>query len=224
MPPTIIEQRNTLEKKIKEYDKIERVFGTNKKGELLYDEFNDQKLALENLESGQEYVGFNDFLVWVNGKTKQELKDEFNALNYMEEENDNNNSANTINDIIINPSDEQKAIINCITEGKNVMVDAVAGSGKTTTVMFIAKQNPTKKVLQITYNKELKKEVRKKVETARITNIDIHTFHSLAVRYYDRECYTDDRIINVLSSNSLPMTKKKYDIIIIDEVILSWYV
>lgn len=217
----VFEKRKLLEKKIKEYNKIEKLFGTNKKGELLYDEYKDQELALENLELKQEYVGFNDFLLWVEGKTKIELEDELLAIMYddnSDNSNGSNNSENKEKDIIINPSDEQKAIINCTSEGKYVMVDAVAGSGKTTTVMFIAKHNPKKKILQITYNKQLKMEVRNKVEKAGIDNIDIHTFHSLAVRFYDKECYTDDKIIKVLSKNIQPRTIKKYDIIIIDEV------
>lgn len=208
------EKEKLLKNQINEYEKIERLFGTNKKGELLYDEFKDQQLALDNLKELQEYVGFNDFLVWVGGKTKQELIDELNILKYTKDDDDSLEKK----EIKITPSDEQKAIINCITEGKSVMVDAVAGSGKTTTVMFIAKQNPTKKILQITYNKQLKIEVRNKVEMAGITNIDIHTFHSLAVRYYDKECYTDDKIIKILSNNTLPKTTKKYDIVIVDEV------
>lgn len=212
-------KKKLLERQIQEYDKIERLFGTNKKGELLYDEYKDQELALQNLQSCQEYVGFNNFLVWIDGKSKQELKDELMALQYIEDDgDDDNNSIVKKKEMLINPSDEQKAIINCVTEGKCVMVDAVAGSGKTTTVMFIAKHNPTKKILQITYNKQLKVEVRNKVEAANIKNIDIHTFHSLAVRFYDKECYTDDKIIKVLSQNVSPKTTKTYDIIIVDEV------
>ena len=206
-------EEELLKLKIREYERIERIFGINKKGEILYDEYKDQELALSNLENHREYVGFNDFLTWINGKTKIELINELDKLKCELE-----NTEDVKNEIIINPSDEQKAIINCVTEGKYVMVDAVAGSGKTTTVMFIAKQNPKKKILQITYNKQLKLEVRRKVEIAQINNIDIHTFHSLAVRYYDRECYTDDKIIKILSQNISPKTEKKYDIIIIDEV------
>lgn len=215
MSVNLSQKKKILESQIKEYDKIEKLFGTNKKGELLYDEYKDQQLALQNLESGQEYVGFNNFLTWVDGKTKQELKDELTSLEYIEDDEPDTKKEK---EILINPSDEQKAIINCVTEGKYVMVDAVAGSGKTTTVMFIAKHNPQKKILQITYNKQLKVEVRNKVEAAKINNIDIHTFHSLAVRYYDKECYTDDKIIKILSQNSQPKIIKKYDIVIVDEV------
>jgi superfamily II DNA or RNA helicase len=37
---------------------------------------------------------------------------------------------------------EQKIIIDTITNNSNVIVNAVAGSGKTTTLLFIAQKNP----------------------------------------------------------------------------------
>ena len=49
----------------------------------------------------------------------------------------------------LKPSDEQKIIIDAVSNNKNVIVNAVAGSGKTTTLLFIAQQNKNKKILQI---------------------------------------------------------------------------
>ena len=63
----------------------------------------------------------------------------------------------------MNPSDEQKEIIQSIINGQNVFVNAVAGSGKTTTVLCLAQSIKPKRILQITYNKLLKFEVREKV-------------------------------------------------------------
>lgn len=202
--------KELLEKKINEYNKLEKYFGTDKSGAIIYNERLDQELALNNLEKNYPYSGFYDFLNWIDGKTKSELMTDLMNFN---EKNDEEKHKK-----IIYPSGEQKAIINCITENKNCVVDAVAGSGKTTTVMFIAQENSKKKILQVTYNKELKLEVREKVESAKITNLDIHTYHSLAVRFYDKNCYTDDKIIKVLSNNSTPKVIIKYDIIIVDEV------
>jgi hypothetical protein len=118
----------------------------------------------------------------------------------------------------IKPSAEQESIINAVTKGKNVSVDAVAGSGKTTTVLFIAQENPKKNIIQITYNKQLKFEVRQKAELLKITNLEIHTYHSLAVKFYDKMAHTDDKIINILTSNMPIKTTKNYNIIIIDEI------
>ena len=51
--------------------------------------------------------------------------------------------------IIFKPSEEQEKIINAIVNNKNVIVNAVAGSGKTTTVLLIANKLQHKKILQI---------------------------------------------------------------------------
>ena len=43
------------------------------------------------------------------------------------------------------PSGEQQIIIDIVKNGYNISVDACAGSGKSTTVLSIAKQLPEKK-------------------------------------------------------------------------------
>ena len=63
------------------------------------------------------------------------------------------------------PSEEQLTIINHIKSGKyNGEVDAVAGSGKTTTILSLASHIADKSIIQITYNSELKREVSEKKE------------------------------------------------------------
>lgn len=118
---------------------------------------------------------------------------------------------------MISPSQEQKAIIDTINLNKHVIVNAVAGSGKTTTLLFLAKENPKKKILQITYNKQLKHEVRKKMEEHNITNVEIQTYHGLAVKFYDETCFTDDQIIKMLQTNCRIRYRPSLDIIVIDE-------
>ena len=51
-------------------------------------------------------------------------------------------------------------------------------------------------LLQITYNNLLKIEVRKKASQMHINNMEIHTYHSLAVKYYNQYAYTDEEIKN----------------------------
>ena len=115
-------------------------------------------------------------------------------------------------------SEEQQIILNYIKEGYNIKVDAVAGSGKSTTVLSIAKENPDKKVLQLTYNSSLRAEIKEKVKLHELTNLTIHTYHSLAVKYYLSTSYTDTGIRYILY-NLLPCSQPipKYDIIVIDE-------
>lgn len=115
------------------------------------------------------------------------------------------------------PSKEQNDIIRDIKNGKNVIVNAVAGSGKTTTVLLIAKECPKKKILQITYNKALKLEVVEKAQKFKIKNIEVRTYHSLAVYYYNSKAYTDDYLKEIIENNQIPKQWADFDIIIIDE-------
>lgn len=125
---------------------------------------------------------------------------------------------NNISKDSIKPSQEQQTIIDSVSIGNNIYVDAVAGSGKTTVCIFIAKKNKNKNILQITYNKHLKNEVREKVKKAGIEdNIEINTYHSLGVKFYDESAKTDDGIIKILELNKQSRKKQYYDIIIIDE-------
>lgn len=115
------------------------------------------------------------------------------------------------------PSSEQQLIVNAVAAGKNVIVDAVAGSGKTTTVLAIAKACPTKSIYQITFNSQLKCEVREKVVLSNLTNVQVHTYHSLATTFYDKTAYTDAKIISVLTEGAKLKKKAQVDIIIVDE-------
>ena len=100
----------------------------------------------------------------------------------------------------------------------NIMVDAVAGSGKTTTILHLALRYPDSNIIQITYNNMLKREVRKKVDRLAIKNMTIHTYHSLAVKYYQESAYTDEEIKKILINNTPMKTKiSPIDILLIDE-------
>jgi len=116
------------------------------------------------------------------------------------------------------PSSEQSLIIEHIKNGKNVVVDACAGSGKSTTILSCAYQNPNKRFLQITYNSALRKEIKEKVREFGLKNIVVHTFHSLAVAKYIKEAKTDSGIREILYSNLEPVSKiLSQDIIVLDE-------
>ena len=121
---------------------------------------------------------------------------------------------------MINPSNEQLAVINAIKDGYNVQVDAVAGSGKTTTVLSLAHYNPTKNIIQITYNSELKTEVRCKREkykkTMNLENLEIHTYHSFATTYYSSDAKTDIGLESILEEEK----KSKIDIPIIEILVI----
>lgn len=144
----------------------------------------------------------------------------------LEKELDMINKNKPIIDIVL--SQEQNDIINT-KSNVNIKVDAVAGSGKTTTILHMSMANPTKNIFQITYNNLLKREVRKKASRLCINNMEIHTYHSLAVKYYSPSAYTDEEIKKILLSKQ-PINKKNIlqpiDILFIDEtqdMILDYY-
>ena len=123
------------------------------------------------------------------------------------------------NKYLNNVSEEQLYICNSVQEGKNVIVDACAGSGKSTTVLSTCRFMPESKFLILTFTRTLKTETLEKVKHLNIMNADVHTYHSLAVSYYDRNAYTDNQLMNVINKNVklLKTPDKSYDVIVIDE-------
>ena len=119
---------------------------------------------------------------------------------------------------MIQLSEEQQCILDTVKEGHNVMVDAVAGTGKTTLILSIAREMPDTKILQLTYNASLRKDVKETVEKNEIQNLTVHTYHSLAKRYYLSTGYTDTEIRRLLFKNMpLKDVSPKYDMIVLDE-------
>lgn len=116
------------------------------------------------------------------------------------------------------PSVEQQLVIDNLKRGANVVCSAVAGSGKSSTVLAAADQLPNTNILQITYNSSLRLEIRDKVRMFGLPNITIHTFHSLAVKYYSGDCHTDTGIRRVLFHNVTPrMPIEPFPLLMLDE-------
>lgn len=116
------------------------------------------------------------------------------------------------------PSDEQKNVIDILNAGKHPIVSAVAGSGKSTTILYAATSLPTRQILQLTYNASLRQEVREKVERAHITNLEVHTYHSFAVKYYPLHAHTDMEMRKIVRDKLPPrISIPPFDIICCDE-------
>lgn len=148
-----------------------------------------------------------------------QLIDEFLDIECDVEEDDTLTVSDLPASKLNNVSEEQMTAIQHIMEGANVIVDSVSGSGKSTTILSCAKLMPHKKFLQITYNSMLRKEVQAKVESLEIQNIQVHTFHSLAVRYYYTNAHTDSGIRKIMFGNLPPREPPlpEFDIIVLDE-------
>ena len=119
---------------------------------------------------------------------------------------------------LVEMSNEQKIILENLKNGQNCVIDAIAGSGKSTTILSISRELEEKSVLQMTYNSMLRHEVKEKTKLYNIKNIKVHTFHSLAVEYYMLSAHTDTSLRYILH-NQLPprISIPKYDLIVLDE-------
>ncbi|MCC5906743.1 MAG: ATP-dependent helicase [Balneolaceae bacterium] len=66
----------------------------------------------------------------------------------------------------------------------NIKINAVAGSGKTTTVIEYAKARPqTSKILYLAFNRSVKLEAIKKFSDKGLYNVNVETAHSLAYKH-----------------------------------------
>ncbi len=76
---------------------------------------------------------------------------------------------------------EQQAII---SSSGNIKINAVAGSGKTTTVIEYAASRPKdSRILYLAFNKSVKIEAVKKMEARGLKNVKVETAHSLAYKH-----------------------------------------
>ena len=112
------------------------------------------------------------------------------------------------------PSAEQQCIVNLIQDN-NITVDSVAGSGKSSTILFIADKYKDLSILALTYNAQLKNETRKRAE--KFMNLSVHSYHSFCVANYDKSAHTDDKINDIIRLEFEPTSDLFYDIIIADE-------
>ena len=114
-------------------------------------------------------------------------------------------------------STEQNNIIQQLLLNNNVVVDSVAGSGKTTSNLHIAKYFNNHNILLLTYNSKLKLETRGKARKIGISNLEVHSYHSFCVKYYDNQCFTDSVIAKIIKNKNKQLEKFTFDLIVLDE-------
>src|ERR1700761_9826030 len=77
-------------------------------------------------------------------------------------------------------TEEQLAIINSTGD---IRINAVSGSGKTTTIIEYAASRPRNaKILYLAFNKSVRLEAAKKIEARGLDNVKVETAHSLAYK------------------------------------------
>ncbi|MEV6404120.1 UvrD-helicase domain-containing protein [Streptomyces bobili] len=76
------------------------------------------------------------------------------------------------------PTPQQQAIIDACVAGQNVVVQALAGTGKTTTMAMVARELNPKRVTYVAFNRDIADEARGKFPS----NTDAATSHAFAAR------------------------------------------
>ncbi|WP_022893255.1 UvrD-helicase domain-containing protein [Agromyces subbeticus] len=79
------------------------------------------------------------------------------------------------------PTDEQQAAIDAYRSGSNVVLEAGAGTGKTTALKLIARSTPKRRGLYLAFNKSVATEAQRTFEG---TGVLAKTAHSLAFREF----------------------------------------
>ena len=84
-------------------------------------------------------------------------------------------------------TDQQRAVIEA--NEPIVKINAVAGSGKTTTLLEYAARRPDVRILYLAYNKSVADEVRTSIIHHALDHVKVYTIHALAYRYTDGSQY-----------------------------------
>jgi superfamily I DNA/RNA helicase len=123
----------------------------------------------------------------------------------------------------LTPSKEQAAVVKALIDGNHASVNAVAGSGKTTSVIMLAAylhaEGMGRRILLLTYNKKLKEETRARIEKLGLKDIvEAHSFHAAGVKYYSDSCMRDEGLKrSVLLDIGWRKTPNRWDFVVIDE-------
>lgn len=110
-------------------------------------------------------------------------------------------------------SEEQDLIAQSTLSGYNVAVDAVAGSGKTTTIQRIVSLNNDKRIQVLSYNKNLCLDTKQRL--INYPKIKINTIHSACGRLYGGKC-NNDTLLSLMRKKVL-QRPETIDLLIIDE-------
>ena len=101
------------------------------------------------------------------------------------------------------PTKEQKAILLAFKKKQNLRIHAFAGTGKTTTLEFLAK-NTQDKGVYIAFNKRVAAEAKKKMPD----NVEASTIHSIAWKWA-KETYAVEKLLH---SPNRTILKKQVEI------------
>ena len=112
-------------------------------------------------------------------------------------------------------SSEQQLFIEKAMQGKNILVDACIGSGKTTAIQNLCnKFSNTKKILYLTYNRLLKVDAKSKIKKKNVTVTNYHGFAYMSLKKINVSAGIPE-LIQTFIQKKPPVGE--YDVLIIDE-------
>lgn len=112
-------------------------------------------------------------------------------------------------------SEEQNRFVEMAQEGKNILVDACIGSGKTTAIQVLCKKLPrNKKILYLTYNRLLKIDAKSKINEKNVLVTNYHGFAYISLKQMGIKVGVSDLIQSFIKTRP---DVKAYDVLIIDE-------
>jgi AAA domain len=113
----------------------------------------------------------------------------------------------------IDPSPEQRDLMYEFEKGKNILCKAVAGAGKTTTLLLCTSRRPNATYLLLTYNKRLQLDVSQRIKEN--IKAQVMTYHSAAGKAYRCLIRNDEAIRKAVKYS--PPAPQKFDVLMIDE-------
>ena len=112
-------------------------------------------------------------------------------------------------------SEEQQEFVCQALNGRNILVDACIGSGKTTAIQYLCdKLAKSKKVLYLTYNKLLKIDAQAKIKNK---NAKVQNYHGIAWYYLHKIGISAGVSDLITRFNEEKPEIEHYDVLIIDE-------
>ena len=112
-------------------------------------------------------------------------------------------------------SNEQLKFIEVAKQGKNILVDACIGSGKTTAIQHLCEELPLNcKILYLTYNRLLKIDARNKIKRKKVT---VTNYHGFAYSMLQRQKTTAGLNDMIQKFNKVKPPISHYDVLILDE-------